>query len=63
LIGWSVIISTLIGAALGLWLDKCYPSQDPWTLMLFLLGLTIGCSNAWYWVDAQYRVMREGSDE
>src|SRR5665647_285630 len=25
LIGWSVVIPTLFGAALGLWLDKHYP--------------------------------------
>ena len=26
LIGWSVAIPTLLGAALGLWLDKRYPA-------------------------------------
>jgi hypothetical protein len=25
LIGWSVVIPTLLGAALGLWLDQRYP--------------------------------------
>ena len=27
LIGWSVTVPTLIGAALGIWVDKHYPSQ------------------------------------
>ena len=39
LIGWSVTVPTLIGAALGIWVDKHYPSRFSWTLMLLLLGL------------------------
>ena len=27
LIGWSVTVPTLIGAALGIWVDKHYPSR------------------------------------
>ena len=27
LIGWSVVVPTLLGAALGLWLDKRYPGR------------------------------------
>ena len=50
LIGWSVTIPTLIGAALGIWVDKHYPSTYSWTLMLLLMGLIIGCLNAWHWV-------------
>ena len=38
LIGWSVTIPTLIGAALGIWVDKHYPSTYSWTLMLLLHG-------------------------
>ena len=39
LIGWSVTVPTLIGAALGIWVDKHYPSTYSWTLMLLLVGL------------------------
>lgn len=63
LIGWSVTVPTLIGAALGLWLDKHYPSTLSWTLMLLLLGLIIGCFNAWHWIDSEYKDMQEDSDE
>ena len=38
LIGWSVTIPTLIGAALGIWVDRHYPSPYSWTLMLLLIG-------------------------
>ena len=63
LIGWSVTIPTLIGAAIGIWVDKHYPSPYSWTLMLLLMGLIIGCLNAWHWVDSEYKEMQEDSDE
>jgi ATP synthase protein I len=63
LVGWSVTVPTLIGAALGLWVDKHYPSAYSWTLMLLLLGLVTGCLNAWHWVDSEYKEMQEDSDE
>ena len=63
LVGWSVTVPTLIGAALGLWVDKHYPSTYSWTLMLLLMGLIIGCLNAWRWVDSEYKEMQEDLDE
>ena len=63
LIGWSVTVPTLIGAALGIWVDKHYPSTYSWTLMLLLMGLIIGCFNAWHWVDSEYKEMQEDPDE
>ncbi|MGO9815450.1 MAG: AtpZ/AtpI family protein, partial [Isosphaeraceae bacterium] len=63
LIGWSVTIPTLIGAALGLWVDKHYPTPYSWTLMLLLTGLIIGCLNAWRWVNSEYNEMQEDPDE
>ena len=59
LVGWSVTIPTLIGAALGIWVDKHYPSPYSWTLMLLFIGLIIGCLNAWHWVDSEYKEMQE----
>ena len=59
LIGWSVTIPTLIGAALGIWVDKHYPSTHSWTLMLLVAGLAIGCFNAWHWVAKEDKEMRE----
>ena len=63
LVGWSVTIPTLIGAALGLWVDKHYPTSYSWTLMLLLMGLIIGCLNAWRWVNSEYKEMQEDPDE
>jgi len=63
LIGWSVTVPTLIGAAVGIWVDKHYPSAFSWTLMLLFLGLIVGCFNAWHWVDSEYKEMQEDPDE
>lgn len=59
LIGWSVAIPTLLGAALGLWLDQHYPGGRSWTLALLVAGLAIGCFNAWHWITREDRAMRE----
>ncbi len=50
IVGWSVVVPTLIGIALGIWLDSRWPSRFSWTLMLLFGGLILGCLNAWYWV-------------
>ena len=63
LIGWSVAIPTLLGAALGIWLDKHYPGSHSWTLMLLVIGLIIGCVNAWHWVTKEDTEMREEQEE
>ena len=63
LIGWSVVVPTLLGAALGLWLDKHHPGKHAWTLALLVAGLAIGCFNAWHWVDKEDKAMREEQEE
>ncbi|MGC9451358.1 MAG: AtpZ/AtpI family protein [Oceanipulchritudo sp.] len=63
LIGWSVAIPTLLGAALGLWLDKEYPGGRSWTLALLVAGLTIGCLNAWFWVSKEDKAMRDETED
>lgn len=42
----SVVIPTLVGAALGLWLDEHLSARRVWTLPLLMAGLAIGCSIA-----------------
>jgi len=63
LIGWSVVVPTLLGAALGIWLDKRYPGSHSWTLMLLAVGLMIGCVNAWRWVTKEDTEMREEQED
>jgi ATP synthase protein I len=66
LIGWSVTVPTLLGAALGIWLDNHHPGRHSWTLTLLIIGLVIGCLNAWHWVakeDQEMRREQENGDE
>jgi len=63
LVGWSVVVPTLLGAALGAWLDKHHPGTHPWTLALMVVGLAIGCLNAWYWVAQQDKAMRDDLED
>jgi|HubBroStandDraft_2_1064218.scaffolds.fasta_scaffold192596_2 ATP synthase protein I len=59
LIGWSVVIPTLLGAALGLWLDAHHRGSYSWTLALLVAGLLLGCFNAWRWVAKEDKAMQE----
>jgi ATP synthase protein I len=59
LVGWSVVVPTLLGAALGLWLDKHHPGTRSWTLALLVAGLVVGCFNAWHWIAREDKAMRE----
>jgi len=63
LIGWSVVVPTLLGAALGFWLDKHYTGSYSWTLMLLVLGLILGCLNAWHWVSKENKEMHEDKED
>jgi len=57
MVGWSVAIPTVAGIFLGIWIDVNWPSSYSWTLMLLLVGLIIGCCNAWYWVQKERKAI------
>ncbi|MFW6160312.1 MAG: AtpZ/AtpI family protein [Acidobacteriota bacterium] len=64
LVGWSVAIPTVIGIAVGIWIDARYPGRFSWTLICLFLGIILGCLNAWYWVNRERRqIEEERSDE
>jgi ATP synthase protein I len=63
LVGWSVVVPTLLGAALGVWLDEVYPRQLSWSLALLVAGLFLGCLNAWHWVAKEDRAMHDERQE
>jgi ATP synthase protein I len=63
LIGWSVTIPTLLGAALGHWLDDRHPGKHSWTLALLVGGLSIGCLNAWHWLVKEQQAIQENEEK
>jgi ATP synthase protein I len=63
LIGWTVTVPTLLGVLLGLWIDRHYPGIHSWTLSFLILGLFIGCLNAWYWVAKEEKAIREDEEQ
>lgn len=46
-VGWSVVLPTLLGIALGYFLDRHRPARISWTVTLLFAGLICGCVNAW----------------
>ena len=49
-VGWSIAAPTLVGIAVGVWLDRRVDSDYSWTLVLLTVGLVVGGLTAWYWV-------------
>jgi len=62
-IGWSVMIPTVIGIAVGIWADKKWPGPISWTLTFLFAGIILGCLNAWYWVDKERKEIEEENKE
>lgn len=63
-VGWSVMIPTIIGIAIGLWADRTWPGPISWTLTFLFLGIILGCWNAWYWVQKERKeIEKEQQDQ
>ena len=62
LVGWSVAVPTLAGAALGVWLDDRHAGRHSWTLALLVAGLVLGCFNAWHWVRKEERAIHDDAE-
>ena len=50
LVGWSVAIPAVAGAFVGAWADRRWGGEVSWTLTGVIVGMALGCVNAWYWV-------------
>ena len=50
LVGWAVAVPALAGVALGHWLDTRYAGGPSWTITGLVVGVGLGCLNAWWWV-------------
>ena len=63
IIGWTVAVPTLLGAALGIWLDKKHPESFSWTLTFLILGLFAGCLIAWHWITKEHKEMNQKDEK
>lgn len=63
MVGWSIAVPTVLGVAIGSWLDRRLGGGIRYTLSLMILGLAIGTNNAWRWIKLQEaEVLREETD-
>ena len=49
-LGWIIVVPTLLGVFLGRWLDQRLGTGMFWTAPLLMLGLALGCWSAWKWM-------------
>ena len=63
MVGWSVVVPTLLGAALGIKLDKLYHQSFSWTLTFLITGLFIGCLIAWHWISNAHQDINEDEND
>lgn len=55
LVGWSVTVPTVVGIVAGIWLDSrdVDPGDMSWTLTGLVVGVVVGCVNAWFWIQRE----------
>ena len=50
LVGWTVAVPTLLGLALGRFIDDRVETSRSFTITFLVVGAAVGVSMAWYWV-------------
>lgn len=63
MVGWSIAVPTILGAALGMWLDKHYKNDFSWTLSLLVAGLMLGLGIAWNWVQKENKEIHKKDED
>ncbi len=63
IVGWSIVVPTILGAALGIWLDNHYKNDFSWTLSLLVAGLMLGCGIAWNWVQKENKEIHKKDED
>jgi ATP synthase protein I len=49
-LGWTIVVPTLLLMFVGRWLDRCFGTGIFWTAPLLMAGLAVGCWSAWRWM-------------
>ena len=52
-IGWMIMLPTVAGIFLGRFIEERYETRFSWTLSLMILGLAMGCYNAWRMIQSR----------
>ncbi|SFC24788.1 ATP synthase protein I [Alkalibacterium subtropicum] len=63
IVGWSISIPTLLGTALGIYLDRRFTHSFSWTITLLFLGVIIGSLNAWRWIKEKTEMGRKDHND
>jgi len=63
MVGWSITVPTILGALLGMRLDKTNPESFSWTLTCLIIGLFCGCLIAWHWISKEHKEMNQKDED
>jgi ATP synthase protein I len=53
ILGWAIVLPTLLGLALGHWLDRTFGTKVFFSAPLLMLGAALGFWSAWKWMHRQ----------
>ncbi|HVJ41034.1 MAG TPA: AtpZ/AtpI family protein [Dongiaceae bacterium] len=53
ILGWTIVVPTLIGIFLGRWLDRQFATGIFFSAPLLMIGAAIGFWSAWKWMHRQ----------
>lgn len=55
ILGWAIVLPTLMGLALGHWLDRTFGTGVFFSAPLLMIGAAAGFWSAWKWMHRQQR--------
>lgn len=55
ILGWAIVLPTLMGLALGHWLDRMFGTRVFFSAPLLMIGAAVGFWSAWKWMHRQQR--------
>jgi len=50
ILGWTIVVPTLLGVIVGRWLDQAFGSGITFAAALLMLGAAFGLWSAWRWM-------------
>lgn len=59
ILGWAIVLPTLLGLALGHWLDRLFGTRVFFSAPLLMAGAALGLWSAWKWMHRQQGGHRE----